>query len=101
MRCGEQMWKQGKDGMVATAILDERQVIKETSKSACACALRSTREGYAVCVVGGEAVTLLARWNQICCENASGLRYDEIWHAPFFAASVMWAWIPDRDLSSR
>lgn len=45
------MWKQGKDGMVATAILDERQVIKETSESACA--LRSTREGYAVCVVDG------------------------------------------------
>ena len=31
----------------------------------------------------------LAQQIQKCCENASGLRYDEIWHVPSFAASVI------------
>jgi hypothetical protein len=32
----------------------------------------------------------LVRLAQMCCENASGFIYDDIWHEPFFAARVSW-----------
>jgi len=45
----------------------------------------------------GDDMILLLWWIQKCCENASGLRYDETWHVPFFAASVIWVCNPERD----